>query len=145
MIASIPESVANLNRLHIHEIEVAMINHAQQESVDAYIDRLQSVKHTVVNAERVRISAKLNSCLVPFFVSLAKPLKVNPVIRNGRSRVRLTEIRGLATFRPVGDLKLGAFARFRAKPGFRGFAGLERRNPEGALRGGCFPAMREPR
>ena len=67
VIASIPESVANLNRLHIYEIELAMINHAQQESIDAYIDRLKSVKHTVVNAERVRISAKLNSCFVSFF------------------------------------------------------------------------------
>ena len=53
------------------------------------------------------------------------------------------EIRGLATFRPVGDLKLGAFARFRAKGGCRGFAGLERRDPEGPLCEGCFPVMRE--
>ena len=66
MITSIPVSVVNLNRLHVYEIELAMVNHAQQESADAYIDRLQSIKHTVINAERMRISAKLNSCFVSF-------------------------------------------------------------------------------
>ena len=55
------------------------------------------------------------------------------------------EIKGLASFRPVGDVELGAFARFTVKAGCRGSAGLEWRNPEGTLRGDCFPAVRVPR
>ena len=52
-IFSIPRGVVNLHRLHPRKIELAMVNHAPQKSINTHIHRVQAIECAVVNAECV--------------------------------------------------------------------------------------------